>query len=316
MDVPRRVRHGQRRDDVAGIRRPTRARVRERGGAGVPRVAERPASCRHGGADHVQPGVGRGVPAGVVPRESPASWGSLAGGRGMEALKAQAVAARSYALSGSRPSGATTCDTTACQVYRGAAFQPFGQPRESLEAANTDTAIAATSGEVRVRANGAVVRTEFSSSTGGWTAGGEFPAVVDEGDDTSRNPNHRWVTTQAGSAATFSAADVAARLGVQGIRSMTVTGRNGLGAGGGRVTEVTVVDGAGRSRTYTGNQVRVALNLRSDWFSISAFVRAEAEAVVKALYQDLLGRGPTPPGSRPGATGSWPGSARTSSSAR
>ena len=60
---------------------------------------------------------------GVVPREMPASWGSAGvGGRGMEALKVQAVAARSYALGSSprSPSGATTCDTTACQVYGGA----------------------------------------------------------------------------------------------------------------------------------------------------------------------------------------------------
>src|SRR5436190_2026163 len=34
---------------------------------------------------------------GVVPRESPASWGPLGGGACQEALKAQAVAARSYA---------------------------------------------------------------------------------------------------------------------------------------------------------------------------------------------------------------------------
>jgi hypothetical protein len=36
---------------------------------------------------------------GVVPRESPAGWGDAAGGLGMHALRAQAVAARSYSLS-------------------------------------------------------------------------------------------------------------------------------------------------------------------------------------------------------------------------
>ena len=65
---------------------------------------------------------------GVIPREVPASWGDAP--NGMEALKAQAVAARSYGLSQDRaywvegPSGptryATTCDTTSCQVYGGA----------------------------------------------------------------------------------------------------------------------------------------------------------------------------------------------------
>jgi len=59
---------------------------------------------------------------GVVPRESPASWGDAGGGRGMEALKAQSVAARSYGLSERRYSYAQTCDTTSCQVYGGAAY--------------------------------------------------------------------------------------------------------------------------------------------------------------------------------------------------
>jgi SpoIID/LytB domain protein len=54
---------------------------------------------------------------GVVPRESPASWGDAAGGKGIEALKAQAVAARSYAWSEGRTAYAKTCDTTTCQVY-------------------------------------------------------------------------------------------------------------------------------------------------------------------------------------------------------
>src|SRR5581483_5228016 len=79
---------------------------------------------------------------GVVPAESPANWGSIVSGpnSGMEALKAQAVAARSYAAARgfNNPNG-DICDTDACQVYRGA----------SAEAANTNTAIGATAGQVR-----------------------------------------------------------------------------------------------------------------------------------------------------------------------
>jgi hypothetical protein len=56
---------------------------------------------------------------GVVPRESPSSWHA-------EALRSQAVAARSYALSVSRSGGGwDLCDTDLCQVY-GAA--PRSQP--------------------------------------------------------------------------------------------------------------------------------------------------------------------------------------------
>jgi len=223
---------------------------------------------------------------GVVPRESPSSWGTAGGGRGMEALKAQAVAARSYALAGSaRPSGAKTCDTTACQVYNGAVQWPWGGAMTVLDAVTTDAAIAQTAGQVMRAAGGAIARTEFSSSTGGWTAGGTFPAVVDEGDDIANNPNHSWSTS-------FSAAEVAAALGTGAIRSLAVTRRNGLGADGGRVTEVTVQTTAGATRTFTGNAVRLALNLKSDWFSVSGVTVAEARSVVTALYHDVLGRAP------------------------
>jgi SpoIID/LytB domain protein len=220
---------------------------------------------------------------GVVPRESPASWGSLGAGRGMEALKAQSVAARSYAWSGGNyASGSKTCDTTACQVYGGAkvwnAQYPSGYV---LEAANTDTAIAATAGQVRLMPGGAVARTEFSSSTGGYTAGGTFPAVQDLGDSITSNPNHNWT-------AVIPAATMAAKLGVPGIRSMAVTGRNGLGADGGRVTQVTVVDTGGVTRTFTGNEVRSRLGLKSDWFSIGGMLQAQAAAIVRALYADIL----------------------------
>lgn len=237
---------------------------------------------------------------GVVPRESPASWGSLGGGRGMEALKAQAVAARSYALAPpDRPSGATTCDTISCQVYGGAALYKWNgssyvrstAANDILEQANTDAAIAGTAGQVRRHGDGRLARTEFSSSTGGWTAGGTFPAVEDLGDATSRNPNHTWT-------ATMTPAQLASRLGLPAgvqVASIAVTGRSGLGADGGRVTELTWVGTNGVTyRKAAGPQqdaIRSLLGLKSNWFTITGFTRTEAENVVKALYQDILGRG-------------------------
>jgi SpoIID/LytB domain protein len=223
---------------------------------------------------------------GVVPRESPASWGAAGSGRGMEALKAQAVAARSYVLgSGAQPtSGASTCDTTACQVY-GGAWASVGYS----ESAYTDAAVQATSGQVMRFANNNVARTEFSSSTGGYTAGGTFPPVEDLGDATASNPNHSWNVS-------IDASTVAAGLGTGPIQSITVLARNGLGADGGRVTVVRVVTTAGQVADFTGNQVRTALGLKSDWFSISGFLVQEAQQVIKALYKDMLGRGVDPSG--------------------
>src|SRR3546814_2072884 len=61
---------------------------------------------------------------GIVPRESPASWGNTE--NGMASLRAQAMAARSYAAAGDTRWGsphtvvgadATSCDDQFCQVY-------------------------------------------------------------------------------------------------------------------------------------------------------------------------------------------------------
>ena len=227
---------------------------------------------------------------GVVPRESPASWGSAGGGKGMQALEAQSVAARSYALSpGTRTSGAKICDTTACQVYGGAFTWAVGagSPTAS-ENSLSDTAVSATAGEV-LWLNGNIARTEFSSSTGGYTAGGTFPAVVDDGDATSNNPYHSWTTTTTQSA-------IASALGTGTIGSINVTGRNGLGSDGGRVTQVTIVSTSGVKSTFTGAQVRTALGLRSDWFSFTTVNPSEVPKVVKALYADILNRDADPVG--------------------
>lgn len=193
---------------------------------------------------------------GVVPRESPASWGDAAGGRGLEALKAQAVAARSYAWAEGRSSWARTCDTTSCQVYLGA-----GKGGSRLEDPRTDAAIAATSGVV-LRNGGVIVRAEFSSSTGGWTAGGAFPAVVDDGDAAS--PHHDWTTV-------VPATTIAQAFGVGVLNDISVLSRNGLGADGGRVIAVQIV-GSTKTVTKSGSEVRSALGLRSDWFVVAGVV--------------------------------------------
>ncbi len=185
---------------------------------------------------------------GVVPRESPASWADLGDGAGAAALRAQAVAARSYARAEDRYAYADSCDTTACQVYGGAADE---DPR-------TDRAVEDTAGQVRLSGDGSVARTEFSSSSGGWTAGGEFPAVEDDGD--ARSPRHDWVLEVP------VARVQAAWPQVGAYRSMEVLERNGLGADGGRATSVRIAGDAGEV-TATGDEVRRALGLWSDWFT-------------------------------------------------
>lgn len=156
---------------------------------------------------------------GVVPREVSASWGDRGDGAGMNALRAQAVAARSYGVQQSRYDYAGTCDTSSCQVYGGAASRATATAAVSaLERSQTDTAIAETAGKVRIWAAGnprnmqvgSIVSTEFSASNGPQTAGGYFPSVPDTGDAVALNPNHRWTRIISGAdvLATYPDADL------------------------------------------------------------------------------------------------------------
>jgi hypothetical protein len=131
---------------------------------------------------------------GVVPKEISASWADAGGGKGANAVKAQAVAARSYGLQQNRYSYATICDTQSCQVYGGAATRSTATAAAAnVEDPRSDAGIVATAGKVRKWPNGSIVSTEFSASNGPRTAGGAFPAVEDAAaDDTEKNPNHKW----------------------------------------------------------------------------------------------------------------------------
>lgn len=202
---------------------------------------------------------------GVVPRESPASWGSAAGGAGMHALRAQAVAARTYALAERRYTYAQTCDTDACQVYGGAANLPDGPTGGlvALEDTRTDQAIVDSGGVVLRTAAGALAYTQFNSSSGGLTSGANFPAVVDEGDAVAANPHHRWTQT------VDRLALEAAFPTVGSLTNVDVTRRSGAGEWGGRVLSV-VVRGTTGSVTVTGQQFASAVGLRSTWFDVPA----------------------------------------------
>ena len=225
---------------------------------------------------------------GVVPRESPASWPAAA-------LAAQAVAARSYALAYTGNGASTICDTTSCQVYGGDPAQYTNSYSTQSNAAVTSTGaqVLLCGSDSACGAPGQVALTEFSSSTGGWTAGGAFPAVQDDGDATPSNPNHDWTTT-------ISTASVqAAYPSVGSLQSLTVTSRNGLGDLGGRVLQIVVAGSAGRV-TVTGEQFAGAVGLNSDWFSFTTPVSSAGVSGTDSGYWVVASNGAVYPfGSAP-----------------
>jgi len=217
---------------------------------------------------------------GVVPNEMPASWPQAA-------LESQVVAARSYVMAGDgrQQPYADTCETIRCQVYDGAYTERGGF--RSASHGRTDAAIAATSGLVRLNSDGTVARTEFSSSTGGYTTGGAFPAVIDEGDAIAANPNHDWYRS-------VSPSTLEIRYGKGTFRSAEVIERNGLGADGGRVLQVELVFSQG-SVTVSGSALRSILGLKSDWFSFgpgsaSQVRQTDPGAYIDRSHQALVGR--------------------------
>ncbi|MEY3339361.1 MAG: hypothetical protein RL575_454 [Actinomycetota bacterium] len=212
---------------------------------------------------------------GVVPRESPASWGDTAGGAGMNALRAQAVAARSYSVTENRYAGlAKTCDTQDCQVYGGAALRTSVNASPTvLESANTDRAVAETTGVVIRNPKGNVVRTEFSSSNGGRTAGGEFPALADEGDISANSSLMLW--TRA-----FSAAQIVAKYPQVGVLTSVTTTNDGLGGDFGGYTLDVTIAGTSGSVKVSGWAFRTAFGLPAPWFGATPVFGAPLEAGV------------------------------------
>ena len=202
----------------------------------------------------------------VIAKEMSPGWSTAGGGKGAQALQAQAIAARSYAQAENRyPNVAKTCDTTACQVYVGAASRTsVAAGFVSVEYPSTDAAVLATAGVVRRvgDANGPVAYAMFAASSGGYTAqGNPFPPVVDLGDATPLNPYHNWTVTLTGGQLSGAYPSIGT------FTTLTVLSRNGFGDWGGRVTSVKV-QGTASSVTVTGDQFKSKFSLKSNWFNV------------------------------------------------
>jgi stage II sporulation protein D len=187
--------------------------------------------------------------AGVISRESPASWP-------LEALKAQAVAARTYAITSSKAgAGFEHYPDTRSQVYGGVA----------AETARTNEAVAETRGQV-VTYDGEPVTTYFFSTSGGRTEDVENTSLGDEPlpwlksvedpyDDVS--PKHRWGPIK------LTIAQAQAKLG--GLVKGRLKGVEVLERGSSpRIVEADVVGTRGRTRV-DGATLRARLGLLDTW---------------------------------------------------
>ncbi len=224
---------------------------------------------------------------GVVPAEMPASWET-------EAVRAQTVAARSYAA-WSRQSRATAhyqiCDTTACQVYSGA----------SREDSRSNAAVTATAGQILTYA-GAPAFTQFSSSSGGWTSAGSVPYLVSKADPyetASGNPYTNWSVNLS------AAAIQKAYPSIGTLGRVVVTEREGGGDWEGRVLKVTL-DGTKADVVVSGNTFRSVFGLRSTYFTFGATPTSPGDTPILARW-NAIGGASSPVGDIAGVERAIPG---------
>jgi stage II sporulation protein D len=184
----------------------------------------------------------------VVPSEMPKTWLP-------EALKAQAVAARSYALAVRKTTGAfDVYDDTRSQVYGGV----------GAESPSTTAAVDATAGDV-LNYGGKIATTYFFSTSGGRTAAindvwkaAPVPYLVSVADPyDTLSPYHDWGPLA------FSQEKLQKMFKMQGRLLDVQTTVNPSQ----RVDSVQAI-GENGERVMSGSDVRTALGLRSTWFSV------------------------------------------------
>src|SRR5256714_3175997 len=184
---------------------------------------------------------------GVVPSEMPFTWHP-------EALKAQAVVARSYALATRRTGAFDLYPDTRSQVYLGIEH----------EKPSTNAAVDATAGQV-VLYQGEVAKTYFFSTSGGRTASSEdvwgepVPYLVSVPDPyDSISPYHDWGPFA------FTGAKLSKLLKIRGQQIVDLQPE--LNSSG-RIKTLNVV-GTKSTVAMDGTTLRKRLGLRSTWFTV------------------------------------------------
>lgn len=169
-----------------------------------------------------------------------------------QALRAQAVAARTYALRGSNgTSYYDTCDTTACQAYRGAGARSASGTVTAYEHVSTTAAVDDTNGQVltyQFSGGRGLATTMYSSSNGGHSARGGaghgyLQARPDPYDAVTGNRRSSWT-------AQLPVTALEQRYRIHRVERVQILRRDGDGRWGGRVLEARV-EGYTSSGAYT-----------------------------------------------------------------
>ncbi len=214
---------------------------------------------------------------GIVPYEMSSSWPT-------EALKAQAVAAKSYLMSSVGGKHASqhfdVCNTTDCQAYRGA-----GRATE-----RTDAAVEAVSG-IYARYGGEIAKTFYYASNGGatescenvWSANLPYlKGKVDpyEADIADTVRGYYWTKT-------YTAAELTARLQSRGYSCGTIVSCTvSKFTPAGNVYSVTAVDNTGKRIVLSKEKAKLVLGVSSLHFTINGASSGGGTTTTDRYYVD------------------------------
>jgi len=237
-------------------------------------------SGRYRGSLELHPGSLGGVTAvnalpiddyvqGVVPGEMPASWDA-------DALRVQAVTARTYALSTRKTDGGVydQYPDTRSQMYKGV----------TAETSSTNSAVRRSAGQI-VTYKGQPATTYYFSTSGGRTENVEnswpgatpkpwLKSIADPYDAIS--PKHRWTVR-------FSNARMGALLGSPGMLKRVEVLQRGVSP---RVVRARVY-GSNGSVVLTGPQIRARLGLDDTWAYFSRVGSAKAAKALSSQWLEL-----------------------------
>ncbi|MEY4298574.1 MAG: hypothetical protein RLZZ423_1753 [Cyanobacteriota bacterium] len=211
--------------------------------------------------------------ASVVGSEMPASWPQ-------QALRAQAVAARTYALKGRKPAAAYDLKATvASQVYRGI----------EAETPSTVEAVQATRGLVLTYGS-ALIDAVFHSSSGGSTESSgnlwsqQLPYLVSVPDFDQESPVAEWRQPLSADLLARSFAEIG------GVRTIEVVSTTPTG----RIRQARVVGPSGQL-LLSGAALRSRLGLKSTWVRFALEVPDPRAATINGNAPGTVSRPLLPP---------------------